>query len=94
VETGIPGLTIIRNYITPEEHDMMLQLALEERENAARGTENKKYDHNVLTTQYIPTINLYMLYKSIFQRLIETDKVCVKEKSENNKRSFRMLLSS
>lgn len=73
----------------------MLQLALEERQNAGKANNGDKYDHLVLTTQYIPTIELYMLYKSIFTRLIEIDKVTFfLVMSCLNKRSFLMLLNN
>jgi len=71
VATKIPGLQILNNYLTPSEHNMLLELALEERENASRGNDGSKYDHMVATMQFIPSVDMYIIYKAIFQRMIK-----------------------
>jgi hypothetical protein len=55
--------------LSEQEHDLMLSLSMEEQHNAAKGNEGK-YDHEMLTTQYIPNVEFYMLYKTVTQRLI------------------------
>jgi alkylated DNA repair dioxygenase AlkB len=80
VQNTIPGLTIVNNYLTQAEHDYLLELALEERQFAARSSysadaKDKKYDHLVATMQFIPSVDIYLLYKQIFDRMIHYHKL-------------------
>ena len=36
---------------------------------------DKKYDHEVATMQFVPSLDFYVLYKSLFKKLINRDKV-------------------
>jgi hypothetical protein len=64
----LPGFIVVYSYLTQQEHDLLLEMALEEKENAGYGGERP---HWMLTCPHIPSLDFYASYRLLFQQLKE-----------------------
>jgi len=84
-QTHIPGLTILHHFLTEEEHENLLEMALQEKENAAEGgmmsdsdsappgwesLTASAYVHLMATMPFVPSVGIYFYTQRIFQRLL------------------------
>ncbi|KAL1499360.1 hypothetical protein AB1Y20_011567 [Prymnesium parvum] len=65
VSSPVKGLTVLRSYLSPEEHDVLLALALEDKpRRPPRGSTNL-----CVTCPQIPTLEWYVVLRSVCERL-------------------------